>query len=182
MDYQNRRPRAVRGNVNRRQCAPAIIASVALIYMQKVDMSHKGRAPRHLRPSARPGCPEWTGIGTFSRGKRGPECLLSRCSLILECNAWKVSVRCSTVSVVIDKGWNDVMQVRIRHKWAFQRNYVIHYGLLTPQKAMGYGVSEVYGLSPLSQLEKGPYVWDIKGYGLWQVWVIRSSTVPSFSA
>ena len=42
---------------------------------------------------------------------------------------------------------------------------------------MGYGVSEVYGLSPLSQLEKGPYVWDIKGYGLWQVWVIRSSTV-----
>ena len=45
---------------------------------------------------------------------------------------------------------------------------------------MGYGVSEVYGLSPLSQLEKGPYVWDIKGYGLWQVWVIRSSTVPRF--
>ena len=44
---------------------------------------------------------------------------------------------------------------------------------------MGYGVSEVYGLSPLSQLEKGPYVWDIKGYGLWQVWVIRSSTVAS---
>ena len=42
---------------------------------------------------------------------------------------------------------------------------------------MGYGVSEVYGLCPLSQLEKGPYVWDIKGYGLWQVWVIRSSTV-----
>ncbi len=37
---------------------------------------------------------------------------------------------------------------------------------MTPQKAMGYGLSGSYGLSSLSRLAKGQNLWAIRGYGL----------------
>ena len=60
---------------------------------------------------------------------------------------------------------------------ALGHNHITNLWVMAPSRGMGYGVSEVYGFCPLSQLGMAQNLWDIREYGLPGLWVKRESTV-----
>ena len=54
--------------------------------------------------------------------------------------------------------------------------------VLPPKMGMGYGVSQVYGLSPAYELEIRIFPWVIRGYGFCRAWDKRVSTVVESDA
>ena len=49
-----------------------------------------------------------------------------------------------------------------------------------PLLAMGYGLSETYGLCSANHVGNWKNLWGIGEYGLREVWLIRDSTVSGF--
>ena len=79
------------------------------------------------------------------------------------------------MSVVIDKGWNDVMQVRVRHEWAFQQKLCHTLWVIDPPKGYGlWGIRGLWVIPPISTRER-PIRMGYQG-----LWVMASMGYKEF--